>query len=147
MGFPNFLENSNLVEYKSDIFYPNGAKKYESFFKRFFHPDGTKVYDDFHKDFIYSNGQKAYDGFHNHVFYMNGKKAFDGFFKVGNYDNGNKAGSEGINFSSNGVSMRLNGGKNEFWISLGNNFFVLIQMNNNTLSFKLFSDGNLVFKK
>lgn len=144
---PNFPPNLNLVEYKSDIFYPNGTKKYESFFRRFFHPDGKKVYDDFHKDFNYSNGQKAYDGFHNHVFYANGKKAYDGFFKMGYYDNGNKAGSDGININASAVCMRLNGAINEFWISLGNNFYVLIKIFDKNPSFKLFLDGNLVFQK
>jgi hypothetical protein len=146
VGFMPFAQQKKPINFKGDVYYSNGNKKYESFFNRFYHPNKNKVYDDFHKDFYYSNGQKAYDGFHNHIFYLNGVKAYDGFFKVGHYDDGLKAGTENVAFTGDGVSMRLNGPTSEFWVTLGNGFFLLISFNGNSQSFRLFLDGNLVLE-
>lgn len=145
---PQWLNpNQSVNTPTSNTFYPNGKKKYDSFWKRFYHPNDKPVYDDFHGSFFYANGEKAFDGFHSHVYYENGKQAYDGFWKRGYYDNGNQAGSDGIHLTASGVSMRLNGEVSDFQIALGNGFFALINLNGKQKSLKLFSDGNLVMLK
>lgn len=129
------------------MFYPNGNKKYDAFHKDFFYPHGNKVYDGFHGDIFYTNGVKAYDAFHKDVFYMNGAKAFDKFHRVGYYENGNKAGSEGVSVNTNGLNMNLNNGSYEFRLTLSNNFYAMISINNNSAFVKLFLDSNLIVDK
>jgi hypothetical protein len=79
-----------VTEFREDVFYRNGKKKYDSFHKHFFFENGTKAFDGFHNHAFYAdNGVKAFDGFHGHVMYHNGKQAYNGFFYKAKYENGN----------------------------------------------------------
>ena len=118
-----------VTEYKEDVFYRNGKKKYDSFHKHFFFENGNKAYDGFHNHAYYAdNSVKAFDGFHGHVNYHNGKQAYDGFFYKAKYENGNNLGKSGMNYSAENVSMVLKENEDIFDIYLGEDFRIWVMI-------------------
>jgi hypothetical protein len=137
-SFPllNLNHYSPLVsEFREDVFYRNGKKKYDSFHKHFFFENGTKAYDGFHNHAFYAdNGVKAFDGFHGHVMYHNGKQAYDGFFYKAKYENGNDLGKSGLSYRAENVSMVLRENVHEFEIYLGEDFRLWVAIGENSRS-------------
>ena len=127
-----------VTEFKDDVFYPNGKKKYDSFHKHFFFSNGNKAYDGFHNHAFYSDNKvKAFDGFHGHVYYHNSKQAYDGFFYKAKYENGNNLGKSGLSHSAECVSMVLRDNEDEFEIRLGEDFRILVTIGERSNSKKV----------
>ena len=134
------------ITFSSDSFFPNGNKKYDSFFKDFYLENGKKVFERMQKRLYYENGQLAYDGFHTTptIYYMNGKKAYEGFFNRAFYPNGNQLGGQGY-VTDPGFEMRLQDNKNgEFSIHLSRNYFARVYMVNGKMRFNVFLDGQCI---
>ena len=116
------------MEYKEDVFYKNGKKKYDSFHKHFYFENGNMAYDGFHNHAYFDNGTKAFDGFHGHVYYRNGRQAYDGFFYKASYENGSQQGSSGINYAAESVAMNLNQNVDDFQITLGEGICITVSI-------------------
>ena len=122
-----------VSEFREDVFYRNGKKKYDSFHKHFFFENGTKAFDGFHNHaFFADNGVKAFDGFHGHVYYHNGQQAYDGFFYKAKYENGNNLGKSGLSYRAENVSMVLRENVDEFEIYLGEDFRLWVAIGENS---------------
>ena len=89
------------------------------------------------------------DGFHGHVYYSNGKQAYDAFFYKAFYENGSNLGKSGVKYSAQNVSMNLTQDVDEFFVSLGQDFYfyVAISESQRTKKIKLYMGNMCVLEK
>ena len=94
--------------------------------------NGKKVFSTTTGDFFYDSGKKAFSNTLGDILYRNGKKAYSATLDKAYYENGKLLGTgDGVNYSAEGVTMRLGSGVDSFTCELGEGLRVQVQVGHN----------------